>query len=239
MIVVVMLSSAADMKKVIRCQQPHQLVLVAGLDVVGDDVETAVRVDQVDDRHGADQEHQYLARVAQVVDHVVADILIVPPEAEDRPYGSAHQQCDGRFVDLNFVLQRDEGVAHHEEQDHCQDHTVSYFSFLFQQGACRPVVRLVGSMRAKVMKFFLAPLQESGIFLFPGCKLRFFAYLCPALEQRIELWCNGNTADFGSVVPGSSPGSSTKLRQIPRNMMIAGNLLFYRFPYLSFMQARY
>ena len=25
----------------------------------------------------------------------------------------------------------------------------------------------------------------------------------------IELWCNGNTADFGSVVPGSSPGSST------------------------------
>lgn len=24
-----------------------------------------------------------------------------------------------------------------------------------------------------------------------------------------ELWCNGNTADFGSVVPGSSPGSST------------------------------
>ena len=24
-----------------------------------------------------------------------------------------------------------------------------------------------------------------------------------------ELWCNGNTADFGSVVLGSSPGSST------------------------------
>lgn len=31
----------------------------------------------------------------------------------------------------------------------------------------------------------------------------------PAFEHRIELWCNGNTADFGSVVPGSSPGSST------------------------------
>ena len=30
-----------------------------------------------------------------------------------------------------------------------------------------------------------------------------------AYEQRIELWCNGNTADFGSVVLGSSPGSST------------------------------
>ena len=30
-----------------------------------------------------------------------------------------------------------------------------------------------------------------------------------AYEHRIELWCNGNTADFGSVVLGSSPGSST------------------------------
>ena len=35
------------------------------------------------------------------------------------------------------------------------------------------------------------------------------AYLCPAFEQEIELWCNGNTADFGSVVLGSNPGSST------------------------------
>ena len=26
----------------------------------------------------------------------------------------------------------------------------------------------------------------------------------------IDPWCNGNTADFGSVVPGSSPGGSTK-----------------------------
>lgn len=25
-----------------------------------------------------------------------------------------------------------------------------------------------------------------------------------------ELWCNGNTADFGSVVLGSNPGSSTQ-----------------------------
>ena len=27
----------------------------------------------------------------------------------------------------------------------------------------------------------------------------------------IELWCNGNTADFGSVVSGSSPDSSTNI----------------------------
>ena len=29
-----------------------------------------------------------------------------------------------------------------------------------------------------------------------------------------ELWCNGNTADFGSVILGSSPGSSTNLNTI-------------------------
>ena len=45
-------------------------------------------------------------------------------------------------------------------------------------------------------------------------------YLCTAYEQRIELWCNGNTADFGSVVLGSSPGSSTHKRDY------FGNLFF-------------
>ena len=31
-----------------------------------------------------------------------------------------------------------------------------------------------------------------------------------AYEQRIELWCNGNTSDFGSEILGSSPDSSTQ-----------------------------
>ena len=30
--------------------------------------------------------------------------------------------------------------------------------------------------------------------------------------MRIVLWCNGNTTGFGSVIPGSNPGSTT-LRQ--------------------------
>ncbi len=37
----------------------------------------------------------------------------------------------------------------------------------------------------------------------------YLPYICIALEQLIELWCNGNTADFGSVVQGSNPCSST------------------------------
>ena len=31
------------------------------------------------------------------------------------------------------------------------------------------------------------------------------------INTNIELWCNGNTADFGSVILGSNPGSSTTL----------------------------
>ena len=34
---------------------------------------------------------------------------------------------------------------------------------------------------------------------------KFFVSLQPEIDQ----WCNGNTADFGSVVLGSSPGWST------------------------------
>ena len=30
---------------------------------------------------------------------------------------------------------------------------------------------------------------------------------------NIEAWCNGNTADFGSVILGSNPGASTKFAQ--------------------------
>ena len=33
-----------------------------------------------------------------------------------------------------------------------------------------------------------------------------------APQLRIGLWCNGNTADFGSVILGSSPGRPTKAK---------------------------
>ncbi len=41
--------------------------------------------------------------------------------------------------------------------------------------------------------------------------LFFFGLSLPSLSSNwIELWCNGNTADFGSVVSGSNPDSSTE-----------------------------
>lgn len=41
-------------------------------------------------------------------------------------------------------------------------------------------------------------------------------------QNVIELWCNGNTTDSGPVIPGSSPGSSTKTNVKPCNRLIAG-----------------
>ena len=29
------------------------------------------------------------------------------------------------------------------------------------------------------------------------------------MNGLFDPWCNGNTADFGSVIPGSNPGGST------------------------------
>ena len=58
-----------------------------------------------------------------------------------------------------------------------------------------------------------------GIFRVWNCFLDFFAYLCGAFEQLFELWCNGNTADFGSVVLGSNPGSSTRKEKFRRGKL--------------------
>ena len=37
-----------------------------------------------------------------------------------------------------------------------------------------------------------------------------FTLSLPRLRATIELWCNGNTADFGSVILSSNLGSSTR-----------------------------
>ena len=47
--------------------------------------------------------------------------------------------------------------------------------------------------------------------LHPGVGFCDFLFIFAlAFERMFELWCNGNTADFGSVVLGSNPGSSTR-----------------------------
>jgi len=53
--------------------------------VVGDDVESSVPVDQFDDGHGADQEEENLARIAELLDQLRADLGVVAQQAQYRP----------------------------------------------------------------------------------------------------------------------------------------------------------
>ena len=49
-------------------------------------------------------------------------------------------------------------------------------------------------------------------------------YSIKSTSYGFGLWCNGNTADFGSAVLGSSPGSPTKsdLKRIGKNRLLLG-----------------
>lgn len=52
-----------------------------------------------------------------------------------------------------------------------------------------------------------------------------------AYEHRIELWCNGNTSDFGSEILGSSPDSSTQQTphcKVWRLLLLAPSTYLYR-----------
>lgn len=82
MIVVVMLSSTADIKKVMIDSNQSSLRL---LRVLMWSVMTCVPVDQFDDGHGADQEEENLARIAELLDQLRADLGVVAQQAQYRP----------------------------------------------------------------------------------------------------------------------------------------------------------
>ena len=84
MIVVVMLSSTADIKKVMIDSNQSSLRLLRVL-MWGDDVESSVPVDQFDDGHGADQEEEDFARIAELLDQLRADLGVVAQQTQYRP----------------------------------------------------------------------------------------------------------------------------------------------------------
>lgn len=67
--------------------------------MVGDDVEASVPVDQFDDGHGADQEEEDFARIAELLDQLRADLGVVAQQTQYRPERTAHQQGDRGLVD--------------------------------------------------------------------------------------------------------------------------------------------
>lgn len=55
------------------------------------------------------------------------------------------------------------------------------------------------------------------------CRNKKKMYLCTAVKlvHKIGLWCNGNTADFGSVIRGSNPCRPTTFIIIFKNLELA------------------
>ena len=56
------------------------------------------------------------------------------------------------------------------------------------------------------------------------CFFNFIRIFAPAWMSTIEPWCNGNTADFGSVILGSNPGSSTQ--KTPEDALATESVFF-------------
>lgn len=85
MIVVVMLSSTADIKKVMIDSNQSSLRLLRVLMWSVMTWNPSVPVDQFDDGHGADQEEEDFARIAELLDQLRADLGVVAQQTQYRP----------------------------------------------------------------------------------------------------------------------------------------------------------
>lgn len=91
------------------------------------------------------------------------------------------------------------------------------------------VGRAAQSSRAHMVTHFpiVAKIAKKGesfftveLFLCSKLENPFFCVSLQSLSSRIELWCNGNTSDFGSEIPGSNPGSSTNPADVRRGIFL-------------------
>ena len=130
-------------------QDPQQFRLVRGLDMVGNDGETLIRVDQLHDGHRAHQIEENLGDVAQMVDELVRGeevdermrrIRVVELELVktsrvmgdvkdafsgndvQHPHHHTEEQCERSLVNLQRMLQRNAEVSDNEKNDHQVKH---------------------------------------------------------------------------------------------------------------------
>ena len=113
--VVVMLSSTADMKKVIvaSSQSSRRLSRVRMRSVMTlNPPWTSISSTMV----MAPIRKTRISHVSPKAAEQLRGRVAAARERVESPYGRTHHQCDGRFVDAGLVLQRDERVAHREEE---------------------------------------------------------------------------------------------------------------------------
>lgn len=100
MIVVVMLSSTADIKKVMidsKLMSSLRLLRVLMWSVMT--WNPPCRSISSTNGHGADQEEEDFARIAELLDQLRADLGVVAQQTQYRPERTAHQQGDRGLVD--------------------------------------------------------------------------------------------------------------------------------------------
>lgn len=96
------------------------------MDFVDYDVEAAVAVNQFDDGHGSDEEHDNLAGISQGYHKVVGEFGILATHGIDGPQDTAHQQGECGFVDVCDMFKRYHQISDDKHYKHHCNHLAGY-----------------------------------------------------------------------------------------------------------------
>ena len=107
----VRLSRTADRMNVEQCHRDKQLPPVGRPDAIGDDLESVVSIDQLDDRHRTKQEEQDLRKLAHVMGQLPVDDSCVACEDIGCPACDAGHQGRCGLVQFQRMLEDDGEVS--------------------------------------------------------------------------------------------------------------------------------
>ena len=107
-----------------ECDAPQQLALAGGGESVLNEIESAVGIDDLDDGHGAHEEEQNLAGLAQMMQQPRRGVDAFGRAATgiEGPAHDTHQQCRNGFVDFKHAFEGYAQVAQDEKDDYCSYH---------------------------------------------------------------------------------------------------------------------
>jgi hypothetical protein len=106
-----------------KADQPHQRRKLCGTNALGDDIEAVVRIDHLDDGHGAHEEEHDLGGGHHGLAKFLADLVRVAAEqGVNRPQQARADERRRGLVDLDRVFQRDRGIRDDEDEDERSQH---------------------------------------------------------------------------------------------------------------------
>ena len=88
------------------------------MDMLHEDVETSVTVDQLHDGHGADEENDDFAGVAEGFHKVTVEVCVVSHHGVGTPEEPGHKQRKGGLVDVEDMFEGYAEIADYEQYNH-------------------------------------------------------------------------------------------------------------------------